>query len=163
MSIKEGKMANFLFVLSKDDNETTTRCFQFAKIAHEKEHKVNVFFIDSGVTWANKSRDLAIKTPTGDCPNDYLPYLVDNQVPIGVWIPCAKARQVDENKFFSNMVLAGGPHLIDLAAEAKVFNFWFTTTVFFIESKPPIPYRLETPVCRDMEFFTQKWVLDFPK
>ena len=77
-------MANFLFVLSKDDNETATRCFQFAKIAHEKEHKVNVFFIDNGVTWANKSRDLAKKTPTGDCPNDYLPYLVDNQVPIGV-------------------------------------------------------------------------------
>ena len=27
-------MANFLFVLSKDDNETATRCFQLAKIAN---------------------------------------------------------------------------------------------------------------------------------
>ena len=27
-------MANFLFVLSRDDNEAATRCFQFAKIAH---------------------------------------------------------------------------------------------------------------------------------
>jgi hypothetical protein len=30
---------------------------------------------------------------------------------------------VDESSFFPNMVLDGGPHLIDLAVEAKVFNF----------------------------------------
>jgi hypothetical protein len=52
-----------------------------------------------------------------------LPYLVENEVPIGVWIPCVQARQVDEAKFFSNMTLDGGSHLIDLAAEGKVFNF----------------------------------------
>ena len=51
-------MANFLFVLSKDDNEAATRCFQFAKIAHSKGHPTNVFFIDSRVTWANSKRDL---------------------------------------------------------------------------------------------------------
>jgi tRNA 2-thiouridine synthesizing protein D len=77
-------MANFLFVLSRNDIEASTRCFQFAKIAHEKNHKVNLFFIDSGVLWADSSRDLDVKTATGDCPNDYLPYLVENEVPIGV-------------------------------------------------------------------------------
>jgi hypothetical protein len=30
---------------------------------------------------------------------------------------------VDESKFHANMVLAGAPDLIDLAAEAKIFNF----------------------------------------
>lgn len=77
-------MANFLFVLSKDDNETATRCFQFAKIAHSKGHQTDLFFIDDGVRWADSGRDLHVKTPTGDCPNDYLPYLVEHQVPIGV-------------------------------------------------------------------------------
>ncbi len=77
-------MANFLFVLSKDDNEAATRCLQFAKIAHSKEHKVNIFFVDGGVTWADKTRNLGIKTTTGDCPDDYLPYLVEKEVPIGV-------------------------------------------------------------------------------
>ena len=77
-------MANFLFVLSKDDNEAATRCFQFAKIAHGKRHHVDMFFIDGGVAWADTTRDLTIKTLTGDCPNDYLPYLVENEVPIGV-------------------------------------------------------------------------------
>ena len=77
-------MASFLFVLSKDDNEAATRCFQFAKIAHTKGHQVSLFFIDDGVIWADKRRDFDAKTPTGDCANDYLPYLVENEVPIGV-------------------------------------------------------------------------------
>jgi predicted peroxiredoxin len=77
-------MANFLFTLGKDDNEKATRCFQLAKIAHEKGHTVNIFFIDSGVNWADSKRDFSVPTPTGDCPNDYLPYLVASEVPIGV-------------------------------------------------------------------------------
>jgi sulfur relay (sulfurtransferase) complex TusBCD TusD component (DsrE family) len=77
-------MAKFLFVLSVDDNEKATRCFQFAKIAHSKGHGVNVFMIDGGVLWANNERDFTQKTETGDSPNDYLPYLVENEVPIGV-------------------------------------------------------------------------------
>jgi tRNA 2-thiouridine synthesizing protein D len=77
-------MAAFLFVLSQNDNEKATRCYQFAKIAHSKGHRVNLFLIDSGVLMADASRDLDIKTPTGDCPNDYLPYLVENEIPIGV-------------------------------------------------------------------------------
>jgi sulfur relay (sulfurtransferase) complex TusBCD TusD component (DsrE family) len=84
LKMKEVNMANFLFVLSKDENEAATRCFQFAKIAHSKGHKTNLFLIDSGVEWANSERDLNVKTPTGDCPGDYLPYLVEKEVSIGV-------------------------------------------------------------------------------
>jgi hypothetical protein len=40
--------------------------------------------IDDGVMWADSSRDFDTKTPTGDTINDYLPYLVENEVPIGV-------------------------------------------------------------------------------
>jgi len=116
-------MANFLFVLSQDDNEKATRCFQFSKIAHTKGHHVDLFFIDGGVQWANKDRDLSVMTDSGDCPGDYLPYLVENEVPVGICTPCANNRGLDEAKFFSNMLLDGGPHLIDMAAEAKVFNF----------------------------------------
>jgi tRNA 2-thiouridine synthesizing protein D len=120
---REDIMAKFLFVLSKDDNEAATRCFQFARIAHTKGHHVNIFFIDGGVAWADKTRDLTRKTITGDCPADYLPYLVEAEVEVGVCTPCAKNRNLDEANFFSNMQLDGGPHLIDMASEAKVFNF----------------------------------------
>ncbi len=77
-------MADFLFVLSEDSVDKATRCFQFAKIAHEKGHVVNVFLVDDGVRWADSNRDLTLKAGTGDAPNDYLPYLVENEVPIGV-------------------------------------------------------------------------------
>ncbi len=116
-------MANFLFVLRSNDNEKATRCFQFAKIAHLKSHNVNIFLIDSGVDWAVKGRDGSVKTTTGDCVDDYMSYLVNNQVPVGVCTPCAKNRKLDEAGFNTNMVLDGGPHLIDMAAEAKIFNF----------------------------------------
>ena len=84
-------MANFLFVLRDNDFEKATRCFQFAKIAHSKGHQVNLFFIDSGVDWAMRDRDGSRKTDTGDCVNDYLPYLVEHEVPVGVCTPCAAA------------------------------------------------------------------------
>jgi len=116
-------MTNFLFVLSKDDNEAVTRCFQFAKIAHSQGHHVDLFYIDGGVVWANKERDLTTKTKTGDCPQDYLPYLVEKEIQIGICTPCANNRSIDEAKFFPNMQLDGGPHLIDMAADAIVFNF----------------------------------------
>ena len=77
-------MAHFLFVLSRDDNEAATRCYQFAQIAHSKGHVVNLFLIDGGVMLANTERNFTQKTETGDCPNDYLPYLVENEIPIGV-------------------------------------------------------------------------------
>jgi tRNA 2-thiouridine synthesizing protein D len=77
-------MANFLFVLSKDEVEKATRCFQFGKIAHSKGHRVNIFLIDDGVKWADSGRDLTIKTVTGDCPQDYLPYLIEHEIMIGV-------------------------------------------------------------------------------
>jgi sulfur relay (sulfurtransferase) complex TusBCD TusD component (DsrE family) len=121
--IGETIMANFLFVLRSNDNEKATRCFQFAKIAHSKEHTVNIFLIDSGVDWAIKGKDGSTKTITGDCVNDYLPYLIEKEIPTGVCTPCAKNRDLDEANFNSNMVLDGGPHLIDMAAEAKIFNF----------------------------------------
>ncbi len=77
-------MANFLFTLSRNDNEAATRCFQFAKISHSKGHQTNIFLIDDGVLWGDSTRDLNAKTATGDCPNDYLPYLIEHQIPIGV-------------------------------------------------------------------------------
>ncbi len=77
-------MARYLFLLSQDSNEAATRCFQFAKVAVDKGHQVDLFLIDSGVEWANSKRDMNLKTVTGDCPNDYLPTLVNKEIPIGV-------------------------------------------------------------------------------
>lgn len=116
-------MANFLFILRESDNEKATRCFQFAKIAYEKGHHVDLFFIDSGVEWAIKGKDGSQKTTTGDCIDDYLPFLIENEISVGVCTPCANNRNLKESQFNSNMKLDNGGHLIDMAAEAKIFNF----------------------------------------
>lgn len=77
-------MAKYLFILGRDDNEAATRCFQFARVANDKGHEVEMFFVDGGVIWADKNRDLSRKTTTGDSPEDYLPALVESEVPCGV-------------------------------------------------------------------------------
>ena len=77
-------MANFVYTLSKDDVNLATRCFQFAKFTHEKGHNVNIFLIEDGVKWVDNTRDLKEKSLTGDCPDDYFSYLVENEIPIGV-------------------------------------------------------------------------------
>ncbi len=77
-------MAKFLFVLSRDEVDSATRCFQLAKVAHAAGHAVNLFFIDDGTLWADSTRDFNEKTKTGDCPNDYFPHLVEHEIPVGV-------------------------------------------------------------------------------
>jgi len=77
-------MAQYVFVLRSEEVDAATRCYQFAKVAHSKGHTVNVFLVDDGVLWANSTRDHTVKCTTGDCPNDYVPYLVEHEVPVGV-------------------------------------------------------------------------------
>ena len=78
-------MAKFVFVLSRDEIEAATRCFQLAKIAHSKGHLVNIFLLSDGVLWANSKRDFKMKTTTRDLfLNRYFQYLVEKEVEIGV-------------------------------------------------------------------------------
>ncbi|MCG6893639.1 MAG: hypothetical protein LJE65_08550 [Desulfobacteraceae bacterium] len=77
-------MANFVYVLSKDDHNLATRCFQFAQMSHEKGHQVDVFLIEDGTKWADRTRDWKEKSVVGDCPEDYYPYLEENEILVGV-------------------------------------------------------------------------------
>ena len=53
-------------------------------VAYDKGHQVDLFFNDDGVLWADKTRGLETGSRAGDSPENYLPYLVENEVPIGV-------------------------------------------------------------------------------
>ena len=75
---------DFLFILSSDDGNKVTRCFQFAEIAHAKGYKVNIFMIDDGVIWAVPGKTKGVVAKTGDAADNYLPYLIKNKVPISV-------------------------------------------------------------------------------
>ena len=55
-----------------------------AKVAHSKGHQTSLFMSDDGVYWADKNRSLDEKTGTNDTASEFLPYLVENEVPIYV-------------------------------------------------------------------------------
>jgi hypothetical protein len=38
-------MGHFVFTLDKDDVDSATCCLQFAKVAYDKGHQVDVFFL----------------------------------------------------------------------------------------------------------------------
>lgn len=79
-------MASFLFVLSRglEDPARATRTFQFAKVAKDKGHDVNIFLVDDGVYYAVKGMADNVKSPTGDEAKTYLDFLQEKEVPFYV-------------------------------------------------------------------------------
>ena len=83
----------------------TTRCFQFTKFAYEKGHQVNIFFIEDGTLWADKTRNFKEKAIPGDCPDDYFPVPPGKRNSHRGLTAVVNARQVHQAKFFPNMLL----------------------------------------------------------
>lgn len=122
---EDNGMAKFLFVLTRgtEDPIRSTRCIQFAKVAKEQGHDVTIFLAEDGVMVAKLGMVDNIKSPTGDELKVHLDYLVKEQVPILVCIPCANARHLAPDELVSTARLDTAKTLIELAAESKVFTF----------------------------------------
>jgi predicted peroxiredoxin len=118
-------MSKFLFVLSRGPEDPTraVRCFQFAKIAAEKNHEVTVFLVDDAAYFTNLSLTERVKAPTGDELITYWKFLVEKGVSILVCKPCAETRLVGEEDLPPGTRIGTGVTLIDLAAESQVFTF----------------------------------------
>ncbi len=118
-------MEKFLFVLSRglEDPSRATRAFQLAKVTKEKGHEVNIFLVDDAVAYAVLGLADNVKAPTGDEAKPYIDYLVENKVPFYICTPCARTRLYSEDEFINGAKLSTAAHLIDLAAESKVFTF----------------------------------------
>lgn len=88
MSLTSGGeiMARFLFVLTRgmEDPTRATRCFQFAKVAKESGHEVEVFLTDDGVLLGKVGMAENIRSSTGDELKGYIDYLIKEKVPIYV-------------------------------------------------------------------------------
>lgn len=77
-------MAKIVVYLKTGDVDAATRAFQMAKVSHFQGHQTSLFMSDDGVYWADKNRKLDEKTKTNDTASEFLPYLVENEVPIYV-------------------------------------------------------------------------------
>lgn len=77
-------MDKYLFVLTRglEDPTRVTRTLQLAKVAKESGNEVNIFLTDDAVLLAKPGLCDHVKAPTGDEASSYLPYLLENKVPI---------------------------------------------------------------------------------
>lgn len=118
-------MTNFLFVLSRGPEDVTrsVRALFLAKVAANKGHAVTVFLVDEGVYWTNLGMAERVVIPTGDALMDQIKELRAGNVKFLVCKPCAEARMIHEDDLPEGFEISTAGVLIDLAAEARVFNF----------------------------------------
>jgi uncharacterized protein involved in oxidation of intracellular sulfur len=79
-------MAKLLYILSKglEKAGSATRALQFASIAADKGHHVEVFLIDEAVHWAQIGMAEGIRSSTGEVMKDFLDLLTARRNPIHV-------------------------------------------------------------------------------
>ncbi|KJR40391.1 DsrE family protein [Candidatus Magnetoovum chiemensis] len=118
-------MAKFLFVLTRglDDPIRATRGLMLAKVAKEKGHDVHIFLTDDAVLLAKEGLLDNVMTPSGDEALSHMGFLIANNVPISVCLPCAQVRKLGEAELIENAKYGKAPELIDIAEDAKVFTF----------------------------------------
>ena len=116
-----------LFVISKglEKSGGATRALQFAGIAAEKGHTVEVFLIDEAVHWAQVGMAEGIRASTGEAMKDFLDQLILKNCAIHVCKACADKRLMSPDELVAGAVVSPGPVLVEMMAspDYKVFTF----------------------------------------
>jgi len=120
-------MQKCLFIISKGFEKAggATRAIQFASIAAERGHEVEVFLIDDAIHWAQLGMAEGIRSSTGEHMKDLLDQLIAKKTPIHVCKACADKRLVSPDECIEGSKISGAPVLVDLMTnpEYKVFTF----------------------------------------
>lgn len=116
-----------LFIISKglEKSGGATRALQFASIASDKGHPVEVFLIDEAVHWAQVGMAEGIRASTGEAMKDFLDQLISKKNTIHVCKACADKRLISPDDLVSGSQISPGPVLVDMMAspDFKVFAF----------------------------------------
>jgi sulfur relay (sulfurtransferase) complex TusBCD TusD component (DsrE family) len=120
-------MPKLLFVIGKgfDNAGGATRAIQFASIAVDKGHHVEVFFIDDAVPWAVMGMAKGIYSTTGEPMQGFIEKLIDAKVLFHVCKPCADKRLISPDDLIPGAKFSIGSELVDRMADPdyKVFTF----------------------------------------
>ena len=120
-------MQKLLFVISKGFEKAggATRAIQFAAIAAEQGHQVEVFLIDDAIHWAQLGMAEGIRSTTGEHMKDLLDKLVEAKTPIHVCKACADKRLISEDELVEGALISAGTVLVEMMVnpEYKVFTF----------------------------------------
>ena len=116
-----------LFILSKGFEKSggATRAMQFASIAAEQGHHVDVFLIDDAVHWAQLSMAEGIRSSTGEYLKEFLDNLIAKKAPIHVCKACADKRLISPDELIEGSQISGAADLVKMMADPdyKVFTF----------------------------------------
>jgi predicted peroxiredoxin len=120
-------MAKLLFIISKgfDQAGAATRAMQFATIAVDKGHDVEIFLIDDAVPYAVAGMAKGIHATTGEQMQDFIDKLVKAKVTFHVCKPCADKRLISPDDLIPTGKFSIGSDLIELMTdpERKVVTF----------------------------------------
>jgi sulfur relay (sulfurtransferase) complex TusBCD TusD component (DsrE family) len=120
-------VAKLFFVISKgfDQAGAATRALQFASIAVDKGHKVEIFLIDDAVPFAVAGMAKGIYTTTGEPMQDFIDKLVKANVTVHVCKPCADKRLISPDDLIPTGKFSVGSDLVELMADpdTKVVTF----------------------------------------
>ena len=116
-----------LFIISKglEKSGGATRALQFASIAAEKEHHVEVFLIDEAVHWAQVGMAEGIRASTGEAMKDFLDKLISHKNIIHVCKVCADKRLMSPDDLIEGAELSPAPVVVGMMTnpDYRVFTF----------------------------------------
>jgi sulfur relay (sulfurtransferase) complex TusBCD TusD component (DsrE family) len=120
-------MSKLLFIVTKgfDNAGLAVRALQFASVAAEKGHHVEVFLIEDAVFWAQYGMSNGVYSVTGDHMQTFIDKLIQAQATIHVCKPCAEKRLISPDDLIPIAKLSLGSDLVALIAdpEYKVVTF----------------------------------------
>lgn len=120
-------MGKLLFIVTKgfDNAGLAVRAIQFASIAADKGHHVEIFLIEDAVYWAQLGMSSGVYSVTGDHMQTFVDKLVQAKAIVHVCKPCAEKRLISPDDFIPIAKLSLGSDLVAMIAdpEYKVVTF----------------------------------------
>ncbi len=115
----------FVISIGFERSGSATRAMQFASLAAEEGHHVEVFLIDDAIHWAQIGMAEGIRSSTGEHMKDLLDTLIKQKTPIHVCKACADKRLVSPDDLVDGAVISPAPVLVKMMGdpEYKVFTF----------------------------------------
>ena len=120
-------MQKLLFIMSKGFEKSggATRSMQFAAVAAEQGHHVDIFLIDDAIHWAQIGMAEGIRSSTGEHLKDLLDKLIAAKCPIHVCKACADKRLISPDELVEGSRISTAVDLVKMMAspDYKVFTF----------------------------------------
>ncbi len=120
-------MSKILFIVTKgfDNAGLAVRALQFASIAADKGHHVEVFLIEDAVYWAQYGMPNGVHSVTGDHMQTFVDKLIQAKAVMHVCKPCAEKRLISPDDLIPIAKLSLGSDLAAMIADPdyKVVTF----------------------------------------